>query len=39
MRTWDAFYVALAEVMQATLITSDSRLARASGPRCAIEVV
>ena len=39
VRTWDAFYVALAEVMQATLITSDSRLARAPGPRCAIEVV
>ncbi|HVM53572.1 MAG TPA: type II toxin-antitoxin system VapC family toxin [Acidimicrobiales bacterium] len=39
VRTWDAFYVALAEVMQATLITSDSRLARAAGPRCTIEVV
>lgn len=39
VRTWDAFYVALAEVMQATLITSDSRLARAPGIRCAIEVV
>jgi predicted nucleic acid-binding protein len=25
--------------MQATLITSDSRLARAAGPRCTIEVV
>lgn len=39
VRAWDAFYIALAEVMQATLITSDSRLARAQGPRCAIEVV
>ena len=39
VRTWDSFYVALAEVMEARLITSDSRLARASGPRCAIEVV
>ncbi len=39
VRAWDAFYIALAEVMQATLITSDSRLARAPGPRCAIEVV
>jgi len=39
VRSWDAFYVALAEVMEATLLTSDSRLARASGPRCAIEVV
>lgn len=39
LRTWDAFYVALAEVLQATLITSDSRLARAPGPRCPIDVV
>ena len=39
LRTWDAFYVALAEVLQATLLTSDSRLARASGPRCIIVVV
>jgi len=39
LRTWDAFYVALAEVMQATLVTSDARLSRAAGPRCAIDVV
>ncbi len=39
VRAWDAFYVALAEVMQATLLTSDSRLATAPGPRCTIEVV
>ncbi len=39
LRTWDAFYVALAEVMQATLVTSDSRLARARGARCVIDVV
>lgn len=39
LRTWDAFYVALAEVMQATLVTSDSRLARAPGARCVIDVV
>lgn len=39
VRTWDGFYVALAEVLQATLITSDSRLVRARGPRCPIEVV
>ena len=39
LRTWDAFYVALAEALQATLITADVRLARAPGPRCAIEVV
>jgi predicted nucleic acid-binding protein len=39
LRTWDAFYVALAEALQATLITADVRLAKAPGPRCAIEVV
>jgi predicted nucleic acid-binding protein len=39
LRTWDAFYVALAEAMQATLVTSDARVARAPGPRCAIDVV
>jgi predicted nucleic acid-binding protein len=39
VRTWDAFYVALAEAMQATLVTSDARLARATGPRCTIEVL
>ena len=39
LRTWDAFYVALAEVMQATLVTSDSRLARAPGSRCVVDVV
>lgn len=39
VRAWDAFYVALAEVMGATLVTSDLRLATAAGPRCDIEVV
>lgn len=39
VRTWDALYVALAEAMQATLITRDGRLARAPGPSCRIEVV
>ncbi|HVL05818.1 MAG TPA: type II toxin-antitoxin system VapC family toxin [Acidimicrobiales bacterium] len=39
LRVWDAFYVALAEVMEATLITSDARLSRSAGPRCAIDVV
>lgn len=39
IRTWDAFYVALAEALDCTLITADSRLARASGPRCTIDVV
>ena len=39
VRTWDAFYVALAEIWDATLITTDARLARAPGPRCSIEVI
>lgn len=39
IRAWDGFYVALAEVLQATLVTSDARLAAAAGPRCIIEVL
>ena len=39
MRSWDALYVALAEVTEALLVTTDRRLARAGGPRCAIEVI
>jgi predicted nucleic acid-binding protein len=39
VRSWDALYVALAEAMDATLVTTDARLAAAPGPRCAIEVV
>lgn len=39
IRAWDGFYVALAEVLQATLVTSDARLASAPGPRCRIEVL
>ena len=38
VRGWDALYVALAEALDATLITVDHRLARAAGPRCRIEV-
>lgn len=38
MRGWDAFYVALAETFDATLLTMDERLARAQGPTCRIEV-
>lgn len=34
VRTWDAFYVALAEALDAPLLTSDERLSRAFGPRC-----
>ena len=39
VRGWDAFYVALAESMDATLLTLDARLANAHGPTCHIEVV
>jgi predicted nucleic acid-binding protein len=38
IRPADAAYVALAEAFEATLLTSDARLAKAPGPRCAIEV-
>ena len=39
VRAWDAMYVALAEALDAVLITTDRRLATATGPTCAIEVV
>jgi predicted nucleic acid-binding protein len=39
VRGWDAFYVALAEAFDATLLTLDARLARSHGPTCRIEVV
>jgi predicted nucleic acid-binding protein len=39
VRGWDAMYVALAEALDAVLVTLDRRLAAAGGPRCAIEVV
>jgi predicted nucleic acid-binding protein len=38
VRGYDALYVALAEAMDATLLTTDARLARAPGPRCPIVV-
>lgn len=34
---YDAWYVALAEALDAPLVTLDTRLARAPGPRCAFE--
>lgn len=34
--TYDAWYVALAEVLGAALITADVRLQRAAGPRCPV---
>lgn len=36
---YDASYVSLAEVLAVTLLTGDNRLARATGPRCQIEVL
>jgi len=39
VRSSDALYVALAEVLDATLVTTDARLAAASGPACRIEVL
>jgi predicted nucleic acid-binding protein len=36
---YDAAYVALAELLDATLLTADSRVATAAGSRCAIEVL
>jgi predicted nucleic acid-binding protein len=36
---YDASYVALAEALDITLVTSDGRLARATGPRCHIELL
>lgn len=39
VRGWDAMYVALAEALDATLLTTDRRLASATGPSCSVEVV
>ena len=39
VRGWDAMYVALAEALDAVLVTTDRRLAAASGPTCRIEVI
>jgi predicted nucleic acid-binding protein len=36
---FDAAYVALAEVLDCKLLTADQRLAKATGPRCAITVL
>jgi len=38
VRGWDAMYVALAEALDATLVTTDGRLAAATGPRCPIQL-
>lgn len=39
LTAYDASYVALAEALDAPLLTGDRRLARATGPRCRIEVL
>jgi predicted nucleic acid-binding protein len=39
VRGWDAFYIALAEVLDAPLLTIDRRLGRARGLRCRVEVI
>ena len=39
VRGWDAMYVALAEAGDAVLLTLDERLAAASGPTCAIDLL
>ncbi len=36
---YDAVYVALAELIECTLVTADERLARSPGPRCHIELI
>jgi len=39
LRPYDAAYVALAEVLDATLVTADQRLAHAPGSRCTVELL
>jgi predicted nucleic acid-binding protein len=39
VRTWDAMYVALAEALDAPLLTLDTRLAHAQGLGCSVEVL
>ena len=39
VRGWDAMYVALAEALGAVLVTTDARLAAATGPGCDIELI
>lgn len=36
---YDAAYVALAEALEVTLLTSDGHLTRSPGPRCRVEVI
>ncbi len=39
VRGWDAMYVALAEALDAVLVTTDRRLVAATGPTCRIEAI
>ncbi len=39
LTSYDAAYVALAEGLEASLLTGDGRLSRAAGPRCRVEVL
>jgi predicted nucleic acid-binding protein len=39
LTAYDAAYVALAEGLDCALLTADARLARATGPRCAIKLL
>ena len=39
VRGWDAMYIALAEMLHATLLTSDKRLGGVQGISCPVEVV
>ncbi len=39
LTVYDASYVALAEVLDVTLLTGDGRLARAPGLRCHVETL
>ncbi|MGH9000130.1 MAG: type II toxin-antitoxin system VapC family toxin [Acidimicrobiia bacterium] len=39
LTVYDAVYVAAAEILEATLLTLDRRLANAPGPRCPVELL
>ena len=39
LTVYDGAYVALAELMDVALVTATARLARASGPRCRVELL
>ena len=39
LTVYGAAFVALAEALEATLLTADARLARSTGPRCQFELV